>query len=81
MATIYRMSADDESKSNEYGEPVGDSWNKVGLRVRSRDYGKGTIVGLSYSGVTIHWDDELTGTHVHVLDHARHFVEELERLE
>ncbi|WP_020385917.1 hypothetical protein [Kribbella catacumbae] len=49
--------------------------------VRSPDYGTGTIVGLTANGVTIYWDQPLSGTRCHLLEHDRSYVERLERLE
>ena len=49
-----------------------------GTRVRSDEYGTGTIVGVSVDTVTIWWDSKLPGTDRHYLDHFRTWVEQLD---
>lgn len=54
---------------------------KAGLRVESRDYGKGTVVAVLGHGIQLYWDKPLAGTtktHLMVCDRA--YVMELERL-
>ena len=51
-------------------------------RVRSEDYGPGTIVAdLGAIGIQVWWDRTLPGTHdMHLLTHDRAWVEKLKRL-
>lgn len=59
---------------------VGPDGIKPEVRVTSPDYGEGRILGLSALGVTVYWNTALKGTHTHVMEHDRSFVEDLERL-
>lgn len=53
----------------------------LGLRLRSSDYGTGTVVGVyGAMGIQVHWDKELEGTHQHTLLHDRSYIERLERI-
>jgi hypothetical protein len=47
---------------------------KPGLRIRSGDYGRGTVVAIVGSGVQVHWDDALVGTDQHYLVHDELYV-------
>lgn len=52
-----------------------------GVRLKSLDYGTGTIVAMLSIGVQIYWDTPLVGTtDSHLLVHDRSYVERLERL-
>lgn len=53
----------------------------AGLRVRSRDYGTGTVVVVLGIGIQIHWDTPILGTvNTHYLTHDKAYVAKLERL-
>jgi len=53
----------------------------LGMRVRSGDYGDGTVVAmLGAMGIQVFWDQEILGTREHVLSHDRSYVERLEKL-
>lgn len=54
---------------------------RVSLRVRSPDYGAGTVVALTGNGVNVFWDKTLAGTNTNLLEHDMSYVERLERLE
>jgi len=52
-----------------------------GTRVRSADYGDGTVVADVGIGLQVWWDKPLPGTlDEHLLTHDRSWVEKLERL-
>lgn len=52
-----------------------------GLRVKSSDYGTGTVVAVLGIGIQIHWDTALIGTaDTHLLTHDKSFVARLERI-
>jgi hypothetical protein len=52
-----------------------------GLRIRSRDYGTGTVVAILGIGIQIHWDKALLGSvNTHLLTHDKAYVAKLERL-
>jgi len=52
-----------------------------GLRVRSADYGTGTVVAVLGIGIQIHWDKVLLGSvDTHLLVHDKAYVARLERL-
>lgn len=52
-----------------------------GLRVRSSDYGTGTVVADIGIGIQIWWDKALAGTaDQHMLTHDKSYVAGLERL-
>ena len=53
---------------------------KAGRRVKSVDYGTGTVVNFTGSGVQVYWDKALSGTSVHILEHDRAYVLGLEQL-
>jgi hypothetical protein len=54
---------------------------EIGSRVRSDDYGAGTVVAVAATGIQIHWDIPLLGTTgVHLLVHDKAYVARLERL-
>lgn len=62
-------------------EPVGLDGIEVGLRVRSSDYGTGTVVAIAATGIQLYWDKPLLGTtDTHLLVHDRAFVASLERI-
>lgn len=50
-----------------------------GTRVRSEDYGTGTIVSIMDNRLLIWWDRAFNGE-THQIEHDRVFVEGLERL-
>lgn len=51
------------------------------MRIRSRDYGEGTVVALLPTGVQVYWDNPLVGTaDAHLLIHDRHWILEQDRL-
>jgi uncharacterized membrane protein YczE len=53
----------------------------LGLRVKSSDYGTGTVVAVLGIGIQIHWDEPLIGTvDTHLLTHDKSFVARLERI-
>lgn len=53
----------------------------LGVRLRSGDYGTGTVVAMLPTGVQVFWDKPLLGTiDVHLLVHDRAWVLQLERL-
>lgn len=53
----------------------------LGVRLRSGDYGNGTIVAdLGAMGVQVYWDMEILGTRDHLLTHDRSYIDRLERL-
>lgn len=49
-------------------------------RVRSGDYGDGTVLAIMGNTILVWWDTPLTGTSTHQLGHDRAYVETLERL-
>jgi hypothetical protein len=52
-----------------------------GLRIKSRDYGTGTVVAVLGIGIQIHWDKVLMGSvNTHLLVHDKAYVAKLERL-
>lgn len=54
---------------------------RPGLRVRSDDYGKGTVVAVFGAlGIQVHWDEEILGTREHTLMHDRSYINRLERI-
>ena len=61
-------------------QPAGDDV-RPGLRIRSQDYGHGTVVAVyGAMGVQVHWDEEILGTREHTLMHDRSYIDRLERL-
>lgn len=53
----------------------------LGARVKSDDYGTGTVVATLPTGIQVFWDKALTGTtDAHLLVHDRAWVLGLERL-
>lgn len=53
----------------------------LGERVRSADYGTGTVVAMLPTGIQVFWDKALLGTtDMHLLVHDRAWVLQLERL-
>lgn len=62
-------------------EQPGDPVIEPGLRVRSGDYGAGTVVAVLSIGVQVYWDEPLIGTpDSHLLVHDRSYVQRLEKL-
>ena len=53
---------------------------QVPMKVRSPEYGTGTVVANLGIGIQIYWDTALTGTTTHLLVHDYSFVERLEKL-
>lgn len=54
---------------------------ELGLRVKSEDYGAGTVVAILGHGIQIHWDKPLLGTSdTRLLVHDKSYVARLERL-
>ena len=67
----------DHRNDTHPGEPV----IEAGLRLRSSDYGAGTVVAVLSIGIQVYWDEPLTGTlDSHLLVHDRSYVQRLERL-
>jgi hypothetical protein len=51
------------------------------MRIRSRDYGEGTVVALLPIGVQVWWDNPLLGTvDTHMIVHDRNWILDQERL-
>lgn len=51
------------------------------MRIRSRDYGEGTVVALLPTGVQVYWDNPLVGTtDTHLLIHDRRWILDQERV-
>jgi hypothetical protein len=50
------------------------------MRLRSSDYGNGTVVCLLPTGVQILWDTPLTGTTTQLVIHDYSYVARLERI-
>lgn len=50
------------------------------MRVRSRDYGIGTVIAILGDRILVVYDNPIAGTETRQLDHARRYVAEMERL-
>lgn len=51
------------------------------MRIRSRDYGEGTVVALLPTGIQVWWDNPLVGTtDTHMMVHDRAWILEQDRL-
>lgn len=45
------------------------------MRIRSRDYGEGTVIALLPTGVQVWWDNPLLGTvDTHMMVHDRNWI-------
>lgn len=71
-----------ESQLDHRNDPQPGDDITAGLRVRSDDYGAGTVVAVLGIGIQIYWDTPLVGTvDSHLLVHDRSYVmTRLERL-
>jgi len=69
-----------ESQIDHRNDPRPGDDIEPGLRVKSSDYGTGTVVAVLGIGIQIYWDTTLVGTvDSHLLVHDRSYVMRLER--
>ncbi|MFC5268314.1 hypothetical protein ACFPJ1_39930 [Kribbella qitaiheensis] len=54
---------------------------KPAARVRSPEYGTGTIESVAGNRIVIYWDKSMPDSTTHRLDHHRSFVETLDLLD
>jgi hypothetical protein len=61
-------------------EPIALGEIDRGMRIRSRDYGTGTVVAIVATGVQVWWDEPLVGTAEHQMIHDKAYILSLQRL-
>jgi hypothetical protein len=71
-ASIHPMGRPEEQQPREI---------TTGMRVRSADYGNGTVVAFVGSGIQVRWDKPIDGKHAHYLVHDVIFVQRLDLAE
>jgi hypothetical protein len=64
-----------DAKKNLVGEQI-----DCPMRVRSADYGDGTVITIMGTRIQVLWDKPIAGTETDILVHDRRFIEGLERL-